>query len=279
MIQSDINFERVQEAIEYLTQNFQQQPLLAEVAEQVNVSPQHFQRIFTEWAGVSPKRFLQFITVDFLKKKLHETANMAEATDWAGLSSVSRIHDLFVKLEGVTPQAYKQAGWGLHIQYGYHQTPFGKCFIAVAERGICWLSFVDELTESADFELFTKKWHFATLEENHKATASYISQIFDTTQQPINRIHLLVQGTNFQVKVWEALLKIPQGAVGTYQQIAQAIGSPDAVRAVGTAIGSNPIAYLIPCHRVIRKEGKLGEYRWGATRKKAIIGWEMGKNQ
>lgn len=276
MQQDAINYQRVQSAIEYLSANFQQQPSLEEVAKEVHLSPFHFQKLFTEWAGVSPKKFTQYLTIDFLRRKIQEADSVLELAEWAGLSSQSRVYDLFVTIEGVTPQAYKSAGEGLVIYYGYHSTPFGLCFIAATERGICGLAFVDENSQRTEFETFTKQWAFAEVQHNPAYTQPFIQQIFQPKNR-LDKLHLLVQGTNFQLKVWEALLTIPMGAVSTYERIAHAIGNPKAVRAVGSAVGKNPIAYLIPCHRVIRKEGQLGQYHWGSSRKKAMIGWEMAQ--
>ena len=273
----NLNFSRIEQAIRFLTENVTAQPDLDEVAAQVHLSPFHFQRLFTDWAGISPKRFLQFLTTDFLKNRLVNTSNLLEATDLAGLSSPSRVHDLFVTLEAVTPNEYKTGGENVEIAYGFHETPFGKCFIAVTERGICGLSFIQTDNELAIFNDFKKKWSNADFEKNESKTALIIDQIFTPSVQKAPKLHLLVKGTNFQVKVWEALLKIPTGSLSTYQTIAELAGSPNAVRAVGTAVGSNPIAYLIPCHRVIRKEGKIGEYHWGENRKKALIGFEMAQ--
>ncbi len=275
----NLNFSRIEQAIRFLTENVTAQPDLDEVAAQVHLSPFHFQRLFTDWAGISTKRFLQFLTTDFLKNRLVNTSNLLEATDLAGLSSPSRVHDLFVTLEAVTPNEYKTGGENVEIAYGFHETPFGKCFIAVTERGICGLSFIQTNNELAVFNDFKKKWLNADFEKNEMRTASIINQIFNTSPSvhEASKLHLLVKGTNFQVKVWEALLKIPTGGLSTYQTIAELAGSPSAVRAVGTAVGSNPIAYLIPCHRVIRKEGKIGQYHWGENRKKALIGFEMAQ--
>lgn len=276
--QNQLDYQRIQQAIEYLAENFKSQPQLKDVAEQVHLSPHHFQRLFTEWAGVSPKKFLQFLTVDYLKNRIQTSNNIAQMADTVGFSSPSRIYDLFVNIEGVTPATYKNKGIGLVIHYGYHDTPFGECFIAATDKGVCGITFLQDQNAGEEFELFAKKWSFAELIENATFTQPYIDQIF--SKNPNNqKIKVLVQGTPFQIKVWEALLSIPQGAVSTYQNIAESIGKPKAVRAVGTAIGRNPIGFLIPCHRVIRKEGKLGQYRWGSGRKKAIIGWEMAKEE
>ncbi len=277
MSEQHFNYERVAEAIDFLGKNFRKQPELAEVARQVHLSPEHFQRIFTEWAGVSPKKFMQFLTLDFLRDKIYELPSLQAAADEVGLSAQSRVYDLFVNIEGVTPGVFREAGMGLEIQYGYHNTPFGLCFLAIADRGVCGLSFVDEDRKRTEFDQFQQKWHFATLRHAPDRTQPVIQQIFSPDKDRRQRLTVLAQGTNFQLKVWEALLRIPPGAVTTYGHIAQSIGSPAATRAVGTAIGNNPVGYLIPCHRVIQSTGKLGGYHWGETRKTAIIGCEMAR--
>ncbi|HYG18468.1 MAG TPA: methylated-DNA--[protein]-cysteine S-methyltransferase [Ohtaekwangia sp.] len=275
--ESDMNYQRIEQAIQYLEANFQRQPDLDEVAEKVHLSPFHFQRIFTEWAGISPKRFLQFLTVDFLKNKLIESKNLIDAAASAGLSSQSRVYDLFTTLEAVTPHEYKLHGSGIRIEYGFHETPFGACLIGVTERGICWLSFVatdgDPRIELNDMKTH---WHNSVFHQNQELTAEFATQIFQP-RPGAEKLHAFVKGTNFQIKVWEALLRIPMGNVTTYQTIAHGIESPKAVQAVGSAVGANHIAFLIPCHRVIRKDGILGEYRWSASRKKGMIGWEMAR--
>lgn len=280
IVTDDINYQRIEQAIQYLEKNFQRQPELDEVAEQVHLSPFHFQRIFTDWAGISPKRFLQFLTVDFLKKKLKESKNLVEAAESAGLSAQSRVYDLFTTLEAVTPQEYRQKGSGIRIEYGIHETPFGACLMGVTERGICWLSFI-QADEDAKLRIEEMKqhWNSSVFHQNQELTAAFIQKIFHPGQHPGSKLHVFVKGTNFQVKVWEALLKIPLGTVTTYQGIAEQIQSPKAMQAVGSAVGSNHIAYLIPCHRVIRKDGILGEYRWNPTRKKGMIGWEMARSE
>ena len=271
------NYNRVAEAINYLHTNFKQQPDLATVAQQVHLSPQHFQRMFKDWAGVSPKKFMQFLSLDYLRERIYDLPNVQEAADIVGFSAQSRVYDLFVTMEAVTPQEYKTFGQGLTIHYGFHDTPFGECLIAKTERGICALAFVDEESKATELTDFKTKWQRASLIADDKATADIAQQIFNS--QSSAKVHLLVKGTNFQVKVWEALLNIPAGAVTTYQHIAQTIDNPKAVRAVGTAIGRNPVALLIPCHRVIRKSGEINQYRWGSTRKKAMIGFEMAGNE
>lgn len=269
-----INYERIERAIVYLQENFRRQPELDEVASEVHLSPFHFQRIFTEWAGISPKRFLQYLTAGYLKEQLQRTRNLSEAAAAAGLSSQSRVYDLFTTLEAMTPAEYREKGSGISIDYGFHKTPFGNCLIGLTDRGICWLSFLASGKERGSALAEMKaNWYQSVFCENNERTRSTTRQIFDMNRE--SRFRLLVKGTNFQVKVWEALLRIAPGDVTTYQQIAHGIDHPRAVQAVGSAVGANTIAYLIPCHRVIRKDGILGEYRWNAARKKSMIGWEM----
>ena len=272
--QSHINYLRIEKAIQYLHENFQRQPDLDEVAASVHLSPFHFQRIFSEWAGISPKRFLQYLTTGYLKEKLQESRNIEDAASAAGLSSQSRVYDLFTTLEAVTPQEYKEHGAGIRIDYGFHATRFGECLIGVTPRGICWLSFTSP-DQDAAFALKEMKasWFNSIFHEDHELTQTVIESVFDAKSR--ERLHVFVKGTNFQVKVWEALLRISAGHLTTYHAIASSIQHPRAQQAVGSAVGSNMIAYLIPCHRVIRKDGVLGEYRWNAARKKSIIGWEM----
>jgi AraC family transcriptional regulator of adaptative response/methylated-DNA-[protein]-cysteine methyltransferase len=283
-LEKDFNYQRIESAIRYLEENFQRQPELDEVAEKVHLSPFHFQRIFTEWAGISPKRFLQFLTVDFLKEKLIETKNLIDAAEAAGLSSQSRVYDLFTTLEAVTPQEYKLKGSGIRIEYGFHETPFGIALIGVTERGICWLSFLQtEADPQIELEKMKEHWHNSVFHQDQELTNGFIQNIFNHQSRLLSetktqrKLHVFVKGTNFQIKVWEALLRLPMGSVTTYQGIAQQIQNSKAMQAVGSAVGSNHIAYLIPCHRVIRKDGILGEYRWSSSRKKSIIGWEMAK--
>lgn len=271
-----INYHRIEQAIQYLQQNFQRQPELDEVAEKVHLSPFHFQRIFTEWAGISPKKFLQYLTTGYLKERLKSSRNIGEAAAEAGLSSQSRVYDLFTTLEAVTPGEYKARGAGIRIEYGFHETPFGNCLIAVTGRGICWLSFVgSDQDERQAFEEMKTSWYNSVFHPEQELTGELVGKIFSPSLK--EKLHLYVKGTNFQVKVWEALLRIPPGALTTYQDIAQLINNPKALQAVGSAVGSNAIAYLIPCHRVIRKNGVLGEYRWTPARKKSLIGWEMAR--
>lgn len=270
-------YEQIARAIDYLYVNFRAQPGLEEVAAQVNMSAFHFQRMFTEWAGISPKRFLQFLTTDYLKHRITGFDNLLDAADAAGLSSQSRVYDLFVNLEAVTPQEYKEKGNGIRIEYGFHNTPFGECIIGVTGRGICHLSFLQEDNRSTAVEELERAWENAIVRENSRNTEMMASTIFNRRPGKQEKLSVLVKGTNFQVKVWNALLEVPYGNVTTYQSIARHIELPNALQAVGTAIGANPIAYLIPCHRIIRKNLIIGEYHWGPERKKAMLGWEMAK--
>ena len=274
----EINYVRIERALQFLEQHFQRQPSLEEVAAHVHLSPFHFQRMFSEWAGVTPKRFLKFLTIDFLKEKLASSLSILEATEMAGLSSQSRVYDLFTTLEGVTPQEYRTHGQGTLITYGMHDTPFGRALIATTTRGICWLSFIgNDEDPSHGIENMKHHWHNAVFRSDNVATQHLVDRIFHSGKPHAGPLHLFVKGTTFQLKVWEALLRIPMGTVTTYQRVAEKIGKPRALQAVGSAVGANQIAYLIPCHRVIRKDGVLGEYRWSSARKKGIIGWEMAK--
>ena len=273
--QSSEDYLRIEQAILYLENHYKDQPELGDVAANIGLSEYHFQRLFTRWAGVSPKRFLQFLTKEGAKDLLNRSENLLDTTHQVGLSSLGRLHDLFVTAEAVTPGEYKSKGAGVTIRYGIHPTPFGKCLIATTERGICHLSFV-QTSEGDAIDQLVSDWKQATMVEDYRSTIPLIEPIFDLRYshrgKPLN-VHL--RGTNFQLKVWEALLKIPAGEVTTYAGIASRIGKPNATRAVGTAIGHNPIAVLIPCHRVIRKVGEFGNYRYGALRKKALLAREF----
>jgi len=264
----------IEQAIDYVEHNAQSQPELSEVAAAVGLSEFHFQRVFTRWAGISPKRFLQFVTKENAKDLLDHSANLLDTTYQVGLSSLGRLHDLFVTTEAVTPGQYKSRGAGLTIHYGLHPTPFGECLIGLTERGICNLSFVQD-TEGDAIDELVAEWKQAEMIEDYDATAPLVEPIFDMSRRADHPLSLYLRGTNFQIKVWEALLRIPLGQVTTYGQIASGIGHPGALRAVGTAVGHNPVAVLIPCHRVIRKLGEFGNYRYGTARKKALLAHEL----
>lgn len=267
------HYTLIDQAIRYIEAHARQQPELKEIASAVGLSEYHFQRIFTRWAGISPKRFMQFLTKEHAKELLDKSENLLDATHQVGLSSLGRLHDLFVTTEAVTPGEYKTRGAGLTIRYGIHPTPFGKCLIATTERGICHLGFV-EGGEGTSIDYLADHWKQAAMIEDYRATAPLVTRIF-SSGMPDTPLKLHLRGTNFQIKVWEALLNVPAGAVTTYEHIAAQIGRPNAVRAVGTAVGDNPIAYLIPCHRVIRKSGEFGNYMYGSARKKAILVKEL----
>lgn len=276
--QQFLNFQRIEKAIAFLDSNFKKQPDLDLVAEHVNLSPFHFQKMFVDWVGLTPKKFLQYVTFTYLKDKISDTQNMIDAADLAGLSGQSRVHDLFVSLEGVTPQQYKSAGYGVKISYGYHPTPFGMCFIAVAERGICRLHFIDEDNKRDEFTVFAKKWHLARLIHDPEYTQTIVHRIFSKGYSETDPMKVIVKGTNFQLKVWEALLRVPYGSVATFNQLAHMIGEPASVRPVATAVGKNPIPFLIPCHRIIATNGSMGTYHWGRVRKKLILGSELANS-
>lgn len=274
------DYQLIAEAIRYLEENYLEQPDLDKLATHLHISPSHLQRLFTRWAGISPKRFVQFLTAEHAKALLANAHSVLDATYETGLSSPGRLHDLFVATEAVTPGEYKTRGAGLTITYGRHATPFGDCLLAATDRGICMLLFVDESGWDAAKAELRSEWQDATLVEDATFTQPLIDQIFQT--EPTNHhppIKLLLKGTNFQIKVWQALLKIPFGGASSYEEVARTIGQASAARAVGGAVGANHIAYLIPCHRVIRKNGVLQDYRWGSTRKKAILGWEVAQHE
>jgi AraC family transcriptional regulator of adaptative response/methylated-DNA-[protein]-cysteine methyltransferase len=268
------DYSRIAKAIRYIEANVPRQPGLNELAAHVGLSEYHFQRLFTRWAGLSPKRFLQFLTRENAKTMLAQSSNLLDATYAAGLSSPGRLHDLFVQTEAVTPGEYKSRGAGVNIVYGFHPTPFGECLLALTGRGICFLAFIDKDHSSA-LEILRRSWCNAALTEAPTRTAPVVERIFSPGAGGSLRIHL--RGTNFQIKVWEALLTLPPGHVTTYQALAEQVGSSNAARAVGNAVAHNPIAYLIPCHRVLQKTGRFGNYRYGPTRKKAILCREMAR--
>jgi AraC family transcriptional regulator, regulatory protein of adaptative response / methylated-DNA-[protein]-cysteine methyltransferase len=272
------DYPRIEQAIEYLEKHANEQPDLSEIASAVGLSEYHFQRVFSRWAGISPKRFLQFLTKESAKELLEKSENLLDTTYGVGLSSLGRLHDLFVTTEAVTPGEYKSGGAGLTIRYGMHDTPFGKALIGTTERGICHLGFVGH-SEGGAIDTLVTNWQQAEMIEDHEATVSLVEPIFDLSQRVKTPLHLYLRGTNFQLKVWEALLRIPLGFVTSYQGLAEQAGHPRASRAVGTALGRNPIAVLIPCHRVIRKLGEFGNYRYGVARKKALLGWEAANRQ
>lgn len=269
------NYERIQQAIEYISNNFQQQPDLDEVAKQVHISPFHFQRMFTEWAGVSPKKFLQYTSIQHAKQLLQQHNSLADVSFETGLSGTSRLHDLFITIEGMTPGEYKNGGEALHINYSFAETPFGNIIVASTAKGICHLAFADDEQKAlVELDKLFPNASFKQVVDTIQQNALFI---FTQDWKNLSKIKLHLKGTAFQLKVWEALLKIPMGGLSTYAGIASSVGNANASRAVGSAVGDNPVAFLIPCHRVIRSTGVFGQYHWGSTRKTAMIGWEAAQ--
>lgn len=274
--QQKINYTRIAEAIEYIKSNFKNQPNLDEVAEQVNLSPFHFQRLFSEWAGMTPKKFLQYTSVEHAKKLLKDhQATLFDTAFETGLSSTGRLHDLFVTIEGMTPAEYKNGARNLIINYSFAESPFGNLIVASTPKGICYMAFEDD--EETAFQNLKAKFPNASFQRKLDLMQQNALFIFQNHWSKLSEIKLHLKGTDFQLKVWESLLKIPMGKLSTYGNIADEIGNPKSSRAVGTAIGNNRVAFLIPCHRVIQSSGNIGGYMWGNTRKTAIIGWESAK--
>ena len=268
------DYERIKKAIEFIHSNFQQQPDLDAVAKQVYLSPFHFQRLFKDWAGVSPKKFLQYISLQHAKKLLQQHS-VSDAAYETGLSGSSRLHDLFISIEGMTPGEYKNGGEQLHINYSFAESPFGNIIVASTTKGICHLAFADDEKDALQqLQSQFPKAAFRQVVDTIQQNALFI---FTQDWKNLSKIKLHLKGTPFQIKVWEALLKIPMGDVSTYSGIADHLNNPKASRAVGSAIGDNPVAFLIPCHRVIRSTGEFGQYHWGSIRKTAMIGWEAAK--
>lgn len=271
------DYARIADAIRFIASQVERQPTLDEIAAHVHLSPFHFQRLFSRWAGVTPKRYLQVLTLERAKALLQESRPLLEVADTLGLSSGSRLYDHFVQLEAVTPGEYKLRGAGLVIDHGVHDTPFGQAFVALTPRGVCNFSFLDKKTPEAPLANLARNWPEAELREAPSRTQGVIHTMFDGSKAPDRPISLHVSGTNFQISVWRALLQIPPAKVVSYAQVASAVGNPKAARAVGLAVGANPVALMIPCHRVIQQNGKLGGYHWGETRKQAIHAWEAAR--
>ena len=270
------HYDTIAQAIHFINSQLHNQPELKDIADAVNLSPYHFQRVFREWAGISPKRFLQLLTIKHAKQLLKHS-NTLDVSLQTGLSSQSRLHDHFVSLEAVTPGQYKQAGLGMNIQYGFAESRFGIVFMATTDLGICHLAFVDDKDKQTAINALSADWPNAQIKFNQSHIKQLAEKIFNANSIKRGKFHLLVQGSNFQVKVWESLLRIPEGHIQSYQHIARAIAQPKASRAVANAIAKNPVAYLIPCHRVIRSTGVISGYRWGTARKQALIAWESAK--
>lgn len=271
--QDNINYHRVEAAIKYIEQNFKDQPSLDEIARAIHLSPYHFQRIFTEWAGTSPKKFLQYTSISYAKNILREEkATLFDTSFRTGLSGTGRLHDLFVNIEGMTPAEYKEGGKNLEIKYNFYESPFGEIIVGSTQKGVCHLTFFTDREEALNalYSDFPNAKFRHQPDSIHQNAISIFNRNWDSMQE----IKLHLKGSAFQLKVWETLLKTPFGKLTTYGNLAKQIDSPSASRAVGSAVGANPAAYLIPCHRVIRSTGKMDGYRWGDARKKAIIGWE-----
>ncbi|WP_430613600.1 bifunctional transcriptional activator/DNA repair enzyme AdaA [Flavobacterium sp. JP2137] len=269
-----IQYTRIAKAIAYIAEHFKEQPSLEELAAVVHLSPFHFHRLFTDWAGTSPKKFLQYTSLDYAKGVLrnNQGVTLSEMAFESGLSSSSRLHDLFVKIEGMTPLEYRQGGKNLTINYRYADSPFGKLLLASTAKGICYMAFEDDAATA--LHRLLRQFPQANFVEQTDAWQERALRFFGGESLELSTLKLHLKGTDFQLKVWESLLKIPLGQLTTYGTLAQEIGNPSASRAVGTAIGKNPIAFLIPCHRVIQSTGNLGGYMWGTTRKTAMIAWE-----
>ncbi len=273
------DYERIAQAISFITSRVDSQPGLEEIAAHLGLSHFHFQRLFSRWAGVTPKRFLQVLTLERAKQLLQESRPLLEVSDAIGLSSGSRLYDHFVQLEAVTPGEYKSGGQGVTIEHAIQETPFGEVFIAATPKGICQIAFLDDEAPEGHLAALREKWPRALMRDNPGRMHAIIKTLFEGGAKPDRPLSLHVSGTNFQVSVWKALLRIPPGKVVSYSEVASALHRPRSARAVGTAIGANPVAFLIPCHRVIQQSGLVGGYHWGTTRKHAIHAWETARSE
>ena len=275
--QTVTDYSVVRDTLEFISDNWRDQPSLDTIAEQANLSPGHLQRVFKRWAGISPKEFLQAITIDEARNLLRDSATILDTAYEVGLSGPSRLHDLFVTYDGMSPGVYKARGAGLQILYGFHPSPFGQALVMITDQGLAGLAFADEGSERAALKDMRSRWPNADYVEDSAATAAYAARIFNPGRwQPDAPLRVVLIGTDFEIRVWETLLKIPFGKRTSYSDIAAHLGNPKASRAVGTAVGKNPISFVVPCHRVLGKSGNLCGYHWGLTRKKAILGWEAG---
>ena len=271
------DYELVKHTLAFISENWRDQPSLDTLADQAGLSPTHLQRLFTRWAGLSPKAFLQAVTLDHARGLLRDSTSILDASYELGLSGPGRLHDLFVTHEGMSPGIYKAHGRGLNIQYGFHDCPFGRALILITSEGLAGLAFADHGKEKSALADMTSRWPEATYVENQQATASYAKRIFESERwKPDQPLRIVFIGSDFEIRVWETILRIPFGKASTYSDIASHIGKPKAARAVGAAVGKNPISFVVPCHRVLGKSGGLCGYHWGLTRKRAILGWEAG---
>ena len=282
------DYERIEKAMAYMVAHAAAQPHLEMVADHVHLSAFHFQRLFSHYVGVSPKRFLQALTLERGKQLIQSSSSLLDVAHSLGLSGGSRLYDHFVQLEAATPGEYKRLGEGVEIAYGVHETPFGRIFVAVTPRGICRMGFVDATSAESLLARLAKEWALSTLQHNTEATRYAVEGLFAKSrfskpklskpQEGAAALSLHVTGTNFQMAVWRALLTIPEGQLASYSHLAQALGAPKSSRAVGNAVGANPIALWIPCHRVIQQSGALGGYRWGVEKKQMVQAWELAMN-
>ena len=271
------DYDLVKHTLAFISENWRDQPSLDTLADQAGLSPTHLQRLFTRWAGLSPKAFLQAVTLDHARGLLRDSASILDASYELGLSGPGRLHDLFVTHEGMSPGIYKAHGRGLNIEYGFHDCPFGRALILITSEGLAGLAFADHGKEKSALADMTARWPEATYVENQQATAAYAKRIFESERwKPDQPLKIVFIGSDFEIRVWETILRIPFGKASTYSDIASHIGKPKAARAVGSAVGKNPISFVVPCHRVLEKSGGLGGYHWGLTRKRAILGWEAG---
>jgi AraC family transcriptional regulator of adaptative response/methylated-DNA-[protein]-cysteine methyltransferase len=271
------NYDIVRRTLKRITEDWREQPSLEQLAVEAGLQPIQLQRVFSRWAGLTPKQFLQAITLDHAKALLRGSASVMDASYEVGLSGSSRLHDLFVTHEAMTPGDYKSRGAGLTIAYGFHPSPFGQVLVMATDKGLAGLGFADPGDEQATLEDMCGRWPAARFVEDREATASYAGRVFDPQRwQPDQPLNIVMIGTDFEIRVWQTLLRIPMGTASTYSDIAACLGKPKASRAVGSAVGRNPISFVVPCHRVLAKGGNLGGYHWGLTRKRAILGWESG---
>jgi len=274
------DYARIEAAIRYLAENYLDQPELGDVAGLTGLSDAHFQRMFAKWAGLSPKRFVQYLTLEHAKRALQESRSVLDVAFDVGLSGPGRLHDLFVACEAMTPGEYKALGDGLEVLYGFAPSPFGECLIGETKRGVCGLAFVDD-DQNAALDDLKRRWPHAVFKRDDRAAKKTLKHVFsiysDNASTDRSKIKLLLKGTNFQIRVWEALMRIPLGAVTSYDDLAARIGKPGAARAVAGAVAANPLGPLVPCHRVIRSTGAISGYYWGPDRKRAILGWEAAR--
>jgi AraC family transcriptional regulator of adaptative response/methylated-DNA-[protein]-cysteine methyltransferase len=268
------DYQRIAGAIHYLQRHVTEQPALATVAAAVNLSPSHFQRLFKRWAGVSPKQYLQYLTVEYSKQLLHNSSSL-ETMLHTGLSSTSRLHEHYIRVSAVTPAQYRNAGKDIEITYGIADSPFGMAALAITKYGVCTLQFMDSENKEVFHQSLRQKWKYASLKHDDRIIAALVQDIFSVRKK--NVFTLALTASSFQIQVWQALLTIPPGQLSTYKKIAEAIGKPQSSRAVAQALASNPIAYLIPCHRILRSDGSLSGYRWGPVRKQAMIAYEAAQ--